>query len=39
MEVEIAKKIYQGKYHDYMEFDYYKSVLEHGFRAATRQGY
>ncbi len=32
MELEIAQKIYQGKYHELMEFDYYRSKLERGFR-------
>lgn len=32
MQLEIAKKIYSGKYHDNMDFDYYMNVLKTGFR-------
>lgn len=32
MELEIAQKIYSGKYHERMDFEYYMSILERGFR-------
>lgn len=31
MQLEIAKKIYSGKYRQSMDFDYYMSVLNKGF--------
>lgn len=42
MELEIAKKIYSGKYSMVMDFEYYTSKLEKGFqllkeRATKRQ--
>mgnify|MGYP000745678540 CR=1 FL=1 len=32
MEREIAVKIYSGKYRDRMDFEYYMSILERGFK-------
>lgn len=32
MELEIAKKLYSGKYRDRMDFEYYMNILEKGFR-------
>lgn len=32
MELEIAKKLYRGKYSERMDFEYYMSILENGFR-------
>lgn len=32
MELEIAKRLYSGKYRELMDFDYYLSILEQGFR-------
>lgn len=32
MEMNIAKRIYGGKYQEQMAFEYYLSVLETGFR-------
>lgn len=32
MELDIAKKLYSGKYRELMEFDFYMSILQDGFR-------
>lgn len=32
MELEIAKKLYDGKYESRMDFSYYTSLLENGFQ-------
>lgn len=32
MEIEVARKIYKGKYGGAMDFDYYISLLEKGFQ-------
>lgn len=32
MQLEIAKKLYTGKYREVMDFEYYMSILENGFR-------
>jgi hypothetical protein len=32
MKLEIAQKLYSGKYRDVMDFEYYMSVLENGFK-------
>ena len=32
MELEIAKKIYNGRYEQRMDFNYYISLLENGFQ-------
>lgn len=32
MELEIAKKLYKVKYHERMDFEYYISILENGFK-------
>lgn len=32
MELDIARKIYSGKYRERMDFEYYMSILEKGFR-------
>ena len=37
MELEIAKKIYSGKYRERMDFEYYMSILEKGFRLLQEQ--
>jgi hypothetical protein len=37
MELEIAQKIYSGKYRERMDFEYYTSILEKGFRLLQEQ--
>lgn len=32
MELEIAKKLYRGKYHERMDFEYYTNILDRGFQ-------
>lgn len=32
MQLEIAKKLYTGKYREVMDFEYYMSILENGFK-------
>lgn len=37
MEIEIAKKVYSGKYHERMDFEYYLNILERGFNLLKNQ--
>ncbi|MCB9066006.1 MAG: hypothetical protein H6551_12775 [Chitinophagales bacterium] len=37
MELEIAQKIYSGKYRERMAFEYYLSILESGFNLLKRE--
>ena len=37
MEIDIAKKIYAGRYRERMAFEYYISILENGFKLLREQ--